>query len=1047
MKKIFSLFMVLLMIMSAALSSAAVFAADAEKTNDDDLLANAAGKKSTQLNYGDSAVNKLDEANAVVMNVHSGYMYYNKNRIKLDSPAVIKNGRTLVPMRAVSEAFGCDVSWNDETKTASVNGVAEVTIGSSSLKLTNGASFELDVPAEIISSRTMLPLRALCENVLKKEVAWNDRGIIVVSDGDLELSDEDFRLLDIFMLYENPSAESLKSDFEAKKSEHPRIILNSEKLSKIKSDVDTYDFMAKWKKDTLEKADSYMNTDVCKYEIPDGLRLLATSRDVLSKAEYLAMAYHLTGDEKYVQRLWQDIESAGNFKDWNHTLHFLDTGEMTAAFAIAYDWLYDEWTDEQKAFMEEAIRTHGLQWAQKALYGIGDFSRFYVNSTENWNIVCNGGTAMGAMAVFDKYPDLCADILEKSLVSSEQMMTNFFPDGAWHEGVGYWDYLMEYVTFFDSSLKNTFGSDYNLFLSPGLEKSGEYFLSSDGMTSSNNFHDAGEGRLKSAYLYYLSDVYNQPGLTVNLLNKMNNLSIKGSPIAMIFCNTAQTSSAAEVLPLDEYFRDTEIVSMRSSWDDEKGVYVSWHTGKNNVGHAHLDEGTFVADLGGQRFACDIGAEDYNIGEYFGGLRYSYYRTRPEGHNTLVINPTSDPGQNRDADCKIDKFVSKAAGAYSTSDVTDAYKGMAESVKRGIMLGDYRRSITVRDEIKGLAEDENEIYWFMHVQSGKITVKDSHTAEITKGGVTVNVRFVSDADTFELTAAKAEPLASSPVMEKQNKNTNYSKLSVKMTAKKDVYIQAKISVLGDHIGDTAIIDTPIDSWEISDGEIPVMPTLPMIYADGEKIEAFNPESDRYTLVYAHKIKDIPKITFDNPSNYKTEIKEAEDAGSATEIKVTDLQHPDFYRVYRINFKSIPSENVIDEQTGMTRLMPESVTVSDNPQLENREINAFDENVTTRWAVEGKNHWMICDMGEPVSVEAIGLKFWKSSERKAIYALSVSDDGENWTKIFDGESTLHDDDTYEMHSFDTPQKFRFIKLDCNGTNTGLWFSLLEFAFLKK
>lgn len=1039
MKSLFSWLLVIVMIVS----SMSVFAAD-EDPKSSDLPEDSIGKKSPVLNYGDESIKKINDAGAVVMNVHSGYIYFNKERIKLDSPAIIKNGRTLVPLRAVSEAFGCDVDWNDDTKTAVIGGLANITIGSNSIKLSSGDAIEIDVPAEIISDRTMLPLRVLCENILHKKVDWNDRGIIIVSDNDLTMSDDDYRMLDIFMLYENPSAETLKRDFEEKKSTHPRIILNPEKLSKIKSDVNTYDFMAKWKNEIIETADKYLEADICKYEIPDGLRLLDTSRDVLAKAEYFGIAYHLTGDEKYVQKLWDNIEAAGNFKDWNHTLHFLDTGEMTAAFAIAYDWLYDVWSDEQKTFMEEAIRTHGLKWAQMALYGTGDFSRFYVTSKENWNIVCNGGTSVGAMAVFDKYPELCADILEKSLVSSEQMMSNFFPDGAWHEGVGYWDYLMEYVTFFGSSLKNTFGTDYNLFLSRGLEKTGEYFLSCDGMTSSNNFHDAGEGRLTSSYLFYLSDVYDQAGLTVNLLNKMNKLSVRGTPTALIFCNTEQTKSNVNVLPLDEYFRGTEIVSMRSSWDNQSGVYVSWHTGKNNVGHAHLDEGTFVADIGGQRFACDIGAEDYNIGEYFGDLRYNYYRTRPEGHNTLVINPTEEPGQNRQADCKIDKFVTKSAGAYSVSDMTDAYKGQAESVIRGIMLGDYRRSITIRDEIKGLSEDKNDIYWFMHVQGAKINIVDSHTAEISKGGVTVRMQFVSNADTFELTEAKAEPLKTSPVMEKQNKNSNYSKISVKMTAKNDVYIQAKIAILNDNIGDKDIIDTPIDSWEITDEEIPVMPELSMIYADGEEIDGFKPESELYNLTYAYKLKETPQITFDNPHGYKVETSET---ANNIEIKVIDEEHSDFYRTYRIRVKSISTENIIDEQTKMTRLMPESVTVSDNPQLENREINAFDENVTTRWAVEGKNHWMVCDMGCIVSVDAIGLKFWKSNERKAIYTLFVSDDGNNWEVIYDGESTLHDDDTYEMYSFDTPKKFRYVKLDCNGTNVGLWFSLLEFAFLKK
>ena len=44
-------------------------------------------------------------------------LYKNGSPIELDVPAQIVNGRTLVPVRAVSEAFGCDVSWDGDTKT------------------------------------------------------------------------------------------------------------------------------------------------------------------------------------------------------------------------------------------------------------------------------------------------------------------------------------------------------------------------------------------------------------------------------------------------------------------------------------------------------------------------------------------------------------------------------------------------------------------------------------------------------------------------------------------------------------------------------------------------------------------------------------------------------------------------------------------------------------------------------------------------------------------------------------------------------------------
>ncbi|MFT2622296.1 hypothetical protein ACMWQU_28510, partial [Escherichia coli] len=67
---------------------------------------------------------------------------------------------------------------------------------------------------------------------------------------------------------------------------------------------------------------------------------------VLDRAYALGLAWKQTGDSKYLNALWQNLNAAAGFPDWNPG-HFLDTAEMTHAFAIAYDWGYQGWTDAQ----------------------------------------------------------------------------------------------------------------------------------------------------------------------------------------------------------------------------------------------------------------------------------------------------------------------------------------------------------------------------------------------------------------------------------------------------------------------------------------------------------------------------------------------------------------------------------------------------------------------------------------------------------------------------------------------------------------------------
>jgi len=84
-----------------------------------------------------------------------------------DQGPTIVNDRTLVPVRGVFEELGFEVDWEQDTQTArliSSSHEVVLTIGSANF-ITNGESHTLDVPAQIIGERTMLPIRAVLESV------------------------------------------------------------------------------------------------------------------------------------------------------------------------------------------------------------------------------------------------------------------------------------------------------------------------------------------------------------------------------------------------------------------------------------------------------------------------------------------------------------------------------------------------------------------------------------------------------------------------------------------------------------------------------------------------------------------------------------------------------------------------------------------------------------------------------------------------------------------------------------------------------------------
>lgn len=96
--------------------------------------------------------------------------------LSFDVPPTIENGRTLVPLRAIFEALGTQIYWDAPTQTVmarkeSANTVISLTIGNKYAYVNNNL-VQLDVPAKIIKSRTMVPLRFVSE-ALGAKVDWD----------------------------------------------------------------------------------------------------------------------------------------------------------------------------------------------------------------------------------------------------------------------------------------------------------------------------------------------------------------------------------------------------------------------------------------------------------------------------------------------------------------------------------------------------------------------------------------------------------------------------------------------------------------------------------------------------------------------------------------------------------------------------------------------------------------------------------------------------------------------------------------------------------
>ncbi|MNO21756.1 hypothetical protein D3C76_115320 [compost metagenome] len=98
-----------------------------------------------------------------------------------------KENVTLVPLRVIIEGLGAQVAWNQQSKTATIQkdgNVLALTIGKKTAQV-NGEQIGLDVSVEIVNGRTMVPIRFVSEQ-LGLQVTWNQslRTISLTSDAD-----------------------------------------------------------------------------------------------------------------------------------------------------------------------------------------------------------------------------------------------------------------------------------------------------------------------------------------------------------------------------------------------------------------------------------------------------------------------------------------------------------------------------------------------------------------------------------------------------------------------------------------------------------------------------------------------------------------------------------------------------------------------------------------------------------------------------------------------------------------------------------------------
>lgn len=534
-------------------------------------------------------------------------------------------------------------------------------------------------------------------------------------------------------------------NFAPAEKAHPRLILKDGDIKAVQRVV-SQDKVAQRLHDFIVNHTAWIMRQPVSERIKTGKRLLTISRNVLDRVTMLSYMYFYTGEVRYAERAEREMLAAANFSDWNPS-HFLDVGEMTAALAIGYDWLYDILPESSRSAIAKAIAEKGLRAAEIK-------EHWFYKGTNNWNPVCNAGLTMGAIAVADIYPELAKKHIAKSTKSNHLAMPSYAPDGVYPEGYSYWDYGTWFQVLMIESLRSAGLDTEGLEKYPGFIESArfmDYMQSFDNRVY--NFSDDGVAYDMSNPLFYwfaaesgdMSLLWNERRITSSS-KRLRVGSHRLLPLAMIFMTRCDLTKVAPSENRCWAGNGAQPIFICRDTD----FYLGAKGGSPSLPHAHMDGGSFIYEWGGMRWASELGSQSYHSLEKVGvdlwnmrqnSQRWDVFRLSLDSHNTIMVNGKR---LNVKGSATMVQIFTDPKRSGATFDLSSLYFDLERAVRTIEVNAEGR--LTVTDEMQAGAEP-CRVRWTICTPATPRVLSRTEI-ELEQGGKKMLLRAVSPSKDIE-----------------------------------------------------------------------------------------------------------------------------------------------------------------------------------------------------------------------------------------------------------------------------------------------------------
>ena len=950
----------------------------------------------------------------------------------------------------------------------------EYKLGSSKI-VYKGTEYDLGVENVTVAGSTLASFGPFAEKVLGMDVIYyEDMGMVLADDEEMNINPDNERKINDgsfndgkdtslmamakYMHFERPDIETLKADYYANGNfEHPRVGITKAEIENLKAARQNDEVLDRMITTKIRYADQNIAV-VPTFDIDRTIRGLnsVVILPMSNRIEACAIAYWMTGEQKYVDCAWAQFEEIKTWQDWNEC-HEIDMGRILAAMGYLYDWFYDVWTPEQRAeIIEVTERLAVIPTLDHISYQNGDGGTQWVYELSNFNAMCSGGSMVWLAATAGECTDLTWHLgSEAGIRGGEYFLQSHMPDGTTGDSPSYWKEDMFYAMGV-LSLDMVFGTTYGIKESPGLSKTSDWIISMEHPAGINPMHDTpgfttvGD-HFQTQALGIYAELYDNPDWYAYRAYAQKNANFDDVYSYDIVCYTP--GGSMDFVKLDMYAEGFQTFSAKGSTTDPSSLFLSAHGGNVSGFHHHEDVGTFVYLNNGVGWATELRTEDYFVNS---SVKEPMFFDRVESHNCMMFNPSIErmkvsrgmTNTAKGAGADVLDYESKERGSYIVYDLSEVYSSDVKKYHRGISTADDRRSAVIRDEFI-VSNKVDEGWWFMNTTADDFEVIDKNTLLMKKDGEQQIFELYTDLKDYEIQIIEAQTMWPELNVQDSDVTDSFERVAIKFKADAGSthYIHVKMyDPLEPGLKEADKLNRPISEWTVPDGELP--DRLVYGYVSYTMDDGFSSTMNKITYLKGTK---KPKITSVNVID------------SRTDYEIIDGEDKAIIRIYNKADKSVYADKVVYYEYGEpVRTLDQ---YPDGYFTEHKVINAteeathstavniadiYDESFSTRWGAANIGDYAVLDLGEVKNITHFASAQWEGEARTFYYQVLVSNDGVNFTPVKDVTTSLGIDGidgTMQVWEI-VPTKARYVKiLNTGGNSQTKAQNIYEFKLFEK